>query len=67
MPSKRRECVENVAVIYRFGALRLGAARPAGLPPGGTKRLDVSEAFGFGLPLAAPAGLPLKPPSDLPL
>ena len=50
MPSKRRQCVEIVASYYRLGALRFGAPRPAGLPPGGTKRLDVSEAFGFGLP-----------------
>jgi len=58
-PSKRQYCVRNVAEIYRLGAPRFGAARPAGLPPGGTNRLDVSDAFGFGL---APAG-----PSDLPL
>lgn len=50
-----QECGGN----YRFGAPRFGPPRPAGLPPGGVKRLDVSLAFGFGLPPAGPSDLPL--------
>lgn len=59
-------CVFIVALcLWRYAR----GLRGLGLPPGGTKRLDVSFAFAFGLP-DAPSDLPLYAdfgPSDLPL
>ena len=45
-------------VILIFNVIYDRGLRGLGLPLGGTKRLEVSDAFAFGLP---------APPSDLPL
>ena len=62
----RLDCVFILALCpWRYAR----GLRGLGLPPGGTKRLDVSFAFAFGLP-DAPSDLPLYAdfgPSDLPL
>lgn len=62
----RRDCA-NIEAPWPSCYAR--GLRGLGLPPGGTKRLDVSFAFAFGLP-DAPSDLPLYAdfgPSDLPL